>query len=668
MSAAAALWSLVWAGVAPWGFTQEADDGFAYGDDDECLADGGPEACALAAFQLRASRKAEEARRQLERQPAGSPPGFDDYDDEYDDADGADDVAEDDDEGPSDAGGGSASGGTAPAGKGELDSFDQCGGDGFSGVGKCKPTTVCFAQDEYYSLCVPESKLSKFKADAKKRKEREAAKEKAEQEEEDDSGYQEPLAKQKAIPPMSKTGSTPPVVVKGNFLYDSKTGNRFFAKGVAYNPRYWAFDKRLMKKGNCTPGDPPVAKLSYAADPTADELESTWKEALNAMAYMGANTVRLYNIDPEQSHRKFMDYAKSLGIYVIVPLTRHDWGFLPAGSPAPLCYTENITGYGNVGTNVLISSKLIVKEFSQYDNTLLFTVANEMTVADKEGYASFPCVKALTRDIHQYQKQCGATMRRVPLIYADMDMGPPYREVVGRYLSCELEGEDDAVDAYGLNVYSWCDSEYPDASGKDNFAYSPYKPIADEFKDFSKPLLFTEFGCNLGEFETFCPYKGGRTWPDVKTFFNQFKEIMSGAVAFEFSMEDNQYGLALSPGFTSDPKNADHFYYLDTFYELKKQFSKYKVSSLWDGAKIDSCSWTPSDAHKMAASHKPAACPTAKEVKALFKGKGLKAKPNWEKLPPTPEGADQDALSECPEYKVAEDIRKEACCHYKCSA
>eukprot|EP00449_Zooxanthella_nutricula_P025152 CAMPEP_0198544716 /NCGR_PEP_ID=MMETSP1462-20131121/61680_1 /TAXON_ID=1333877 /ORGANISM="Brandtodinium nutriculum, Strain RCC3387" /LENGTH=71 /DNA_ID=CAMNT_0044275059 /DNA_START=89 /DNA_END=301 /DNA_ORIENTATION=+ len=67
VSATAALWSLVWAGVAPWGSSQEADGSFAYGDDDECLADGGPEACALAAFQLRASRKAEEARRQLER-------------------------------------------------------------------------------------------------------------------------------------------------------------------------------------------------------------------------------------------------------------------------------------------------------------------------------------------------------------------------------------------------------------------------------------------------------------------------------------------------------------------------------------------------------------------------------------------------------------------------
>jgi len=664
VSATAALWSLVWAGVAPWGSSQEADGSFAYGDDDECLADGGPEGCALAAFQLRASRKAEQARQQLERQPAGVPPGFGDFnDDDYDDIDDKAEDAEDaDDQGSSDAGGDSKSGDSAPAGNGELDSFDQCGGDGFSGAGKCKPTTECFAQDEYYSLCVPKDQLSKFKADNKKRKAREAAKKKEGQKEEDSSGYQEPLAKEKPIPSMSKTGSTPPVVVKGNFLYDSKTGDRFFAKGVAYNPRYWAFDERLMKKGNCTPGDPPVAKLSYAADPTADELESTWKEALNAMAYMGANTVRLYNIDPEQSHKKFMDYAKSLGIYVIVPLTRHDWGFLPAGSPAPLCYTEDIEGYGNVGTNVLISSKLIVKEFSQYDNTLLFTVANEMTVADKEGYASFPCVKALTRDIHQYQQQCGATMRRVPLIYADMDMGPPYREVVGRYLACELESKDDAVDAYGLNVYSWCDSAYPD------FSYSPYKPIADEFKDFSKPLLFTEFGCNLGEFETFCPYKGGRTWPDVKTFFHEFTEIMSGAVAFEFSMEDNQYGLALTPGFTSDPANADHFYYLDTFYALKKQFGKYSVSSDWDGAKTASCSWAPSSVHKMASEHKPSSCPTAEEVQALFKGKGLEAKPNWGALPPTPTGVDQDALARCPEYEVAKDLREEACCHYTCDA
>eukprot|EP00438_Fugacium_kawagutii_P013677 Skav213150 [mRNA] locus=scaffold107:619546:625030:- [translate_table: standard] len=28
-----------------------------------------------------------------------------------------------------------------------------------------------------------------------------------------------------------------PIIARGNFLYDSVTGKRFFAKGVAYNPR-----------------------------------------------------------------------------------------------------------------------------------------------------------------------------------------------------------------------------------------------------------------------------------------------------------------------------------------------------------------------------------------------------------------------------------------------
>ena len=30
------------------------------------------------------------------------------------------------------------------------------------------------------------------------------------------------------------------------------------------------------------------------------------------------------------------------------------------------------------------------------------------------------------------------------------------------YLTCALESEADAVDAYGLNVYSWCDAAWHD--------------------------------------------------------------------------------------------------------------------------------------------------------------------------------------------------------------
>ena len=96
-----------------------------------------------------------------------------------------------------------------------------------------------------------------------------------------------------------------------------------------------------------------------------------------AMANAGINVVRIYNVDPLEDHTRFMQTASSLGIYVIVPLTRHDWGYLPAFA-SPECYTRVIDGYGHVGTNLLTSAKLIVKQFSRWDNTLLFTVANEL--------------------------------------------------------------------------------------------------------------------------------------------------------------------------------------------------------------------------------------------------------------------------------------------------
>ena len=59
----------------------------------------------------------------------------------------------------------------------------------------------------------------------------------------------------------------------------------------------------------------------------------------------------------------------------------------------------------------------------------------------------------------------------------------------------------------------WCGVEaeetYPGDGKADNFQYSPYKNIRDDFKDFSVPFIFSEFGCNLGIFKTKCPYPGG---------------------------------------------------------------------------------------------------------------------------------------------------------------
>jgi len=486
---------------------------------------------------------------------------------------------------------------------------------------------------------------------------------------EDDGPHQEPLTPNPPTPEPPMHASLPPIIIKGNFLYDSATGKRFFSKGVAYNPRNIKYDLRWGKSPNCTPGEPVGGELGYAADVIDDELESQWGPALKAIANLGANTVRIYNLDPEKSHEKFMTRAAELGLYVIIPLTRKDWGYLPA-FPAPDCYTKDIDSYGNVGVNLLTTGKLIVKEFSKYNNTLLFTIANEMTVNDKNGFSAFPCVKAYTRDIHRYQSSCKEHMRRVPLIYADMDIGQD-RTMVGEYMSCEVESPDDAVDAYGINVYSWCDKGYPDEHGVDSFQYSPYLDIKTGFVNFQKPVLFTEFGCNVGEWETFCPYKGGRQWPDVKVIMGTMGEIISGAVAFEFSMENNEYGLALTPGFL---EGQNEIYLLDNYFALQKQFHAHNVSDKWDAEEpttaMADCKWTPESVSALSTTHSRARCPSQDKADDLMRRRGVDKVVSWEKLPPSPEAPlyNVHGQTECPADSVTPAAYEEGCCHMKCPA
>ncbi|CAE7038934.1 gel1 [Symbiodinium natans] len=361
---------------------------------------------------------------------------------------------------------------------------------------------------------------------------------------------------------------TSPIVIQGNMLFNA-AGERFFAKGVAYNPRNGNYGQVLgTHKPECKAGTPKFPPLPYYGDPTADEMADQFSEYLPLIKNLGANTIRLYNIDPEKSHRKFMEQAASLGIYVLVPLTRGDWGFLPA-LPSPQCYHADLPDYGHVGLNLLTSAKLIVDQFSQYENTMMFVVGNEIELLDKEGMAAYPCVKALTRDIHRYQKEKG--YRSVPLIYSDKDQGNKDRVNIANYLTCALESPDDAVDAFGLNAYSWCDPAYG------SFQYSPYQSIVDDFASFSKPFLFTEFGCNIGSFQWSCPgYTGGRTWPQVGVMMDRMSDLVSGAVAFEFSMENNEFGLVLTPGFLQGQNTVK---LTDSYYALQKEFETHKVKA-----------------------------------------------------------------------------------------
>jgi len=487
------------------------------------------------------------------------------------------------------------------------------------------------------------------------------------------------------MPPLPPNPPTPipetfkavnPIIVRGNFLYDSVTGDRFFAKGVAYNPRNEHYDKSFGPSvkvegwvDHCVAGHPKGGEWSYTEDVIADEHEDVWSVDLEAIADLGANTVRLYNVNPQNNHSKFMEKALSLGIYVIVPLNGKDWGYLPAFA-SPDCYTQEIEGYGNVGVNAFSFAKQVVQEFSRYNNTLLFTVANELAQNDKNGWAAFPCVKALTRDVHKYQAECGQTMRRIPLIYSDVDMGAGDRGDVASYLTCALESEDDAVDVYGLNVYSWCDEAYPGAGKADNFQYSPYYEIKKDFKDISVPFLFTEFGCNLGQFKTKCPYPGGRQWPEVKHLMGKdMGEMMSGAIAFQFSMDKEEYGLTLSPNFLA---NQTKLYLLDNYFALQKVFKKYHVNPDWNApaSEVLECSFVPSDVHKMEYKHHRPKCPSKAVWTKIMEKHRVDTLSDWSVLPPTPNasltGLWNVGKAECPPKQVNGAIMENNCCHYEC--
>mmetsp|Transcript_22560 Transcript_22560/g.40731 ORF Transcript_22560/g.40731 Transcript_22560/m.40731 type:complete len:315 (-) Transcript_22560:280-1224(-) len=314
-----------------------------------------------------------------------------------------------------------------------------------------------------------------------------------------------------------------------------------------------------------------------------------------------------------------MQATAALGIYVMVPLTRGDWGYL-AATASPSCYNAVDPDYagsgqpGNVGTNLLSSAKQIVDQFSAYDNTLMFVVANEIEQLDHNGYSAYPCVKALTRDIHRHQKT--RSLRKIPLIYSDKDQGSPDRTIVAKYLSCEVESEDDVVDAFGLNVYSWCDPSYHE--GSQNFQYSPYQSIMTDFAFMSSPTLLTEFGCNVGTYQWTCPYKGGRTWPQVKYIMNDMSNLLSGAVAFEFSMENNEYGLALTPGFVD---GQPELRLTDSYYALQRQFETHPAAS--GGPVMKS---RPS-------------CPSDSETRSLQQRHAVQTVADWNTLPPPPPSA-----------------------------
>lgn len=99
------------------------------------------------------------------------------------------------------------------------------------------------------------------------------------------------------------------------------------------------------------------------------------------------------------------------------------------------------------------------------------------------------------------------------------------------YLSCG----DVYVDFYGVNTYQWCGSQTFESSG--------YNTLTADYANYSQPIFFSEFGCNLVK---------PRTFQEVGALFStQMTGVFSGALAYEFTQEANDYGLVQLNGTTA---------------------------------------------------------------------------------------------------------------------
>ena len=225
------------------------------------------------------------------------------------------------------------------------------------------------------------------------------------------------------------------------------------------------------------------------------------------MAAIGVNTIRVYWTEPTENHDGCMQAFASQGIYAWIDLTSP----LYAIDRTDPNYTEELFNRWSS----------VIDAFSQYNNTLSFTAANEL-INDAETVSVAPYIRAIVRDLKAFRDARG--YRKIPISYTAGDFTDlllPTKD----YLSCG--DQDNAIELYGINQYSWC--------GNSSYTQSGYDKVYTQFQDISIPALFAETGCNN---------PSPRTFGEVAAVLGSvFPATFSGVIVYEWPEEGNDYGL-----------------------------------------------------------------------------------------------------------------------------
>lgn len=168
----------------------------------------------------------------------------------------------------------------------------------------------------------------------------------------------------------------------------------------------------------------------------------------------------------------------------------------------------------------------VIDEFAQYNNVLGFFAGNEVTNNNSNTDAS-AFVKAAIRDTKAYIAAKG--YRSIPIGYAANDDSIT-RLAEAEYFACGPSSA--SADFYGINMYEWC--------GNATFESSGYEARTQEFSNYSVPIFFSEYGCNVPE---------PRSFSEVQAIYgDQMTGVWSGGIVYEYFQETNDYGLVSQSG------------------------------------------------------------------------------------------------------------------------
>lgn len=276
------------------------------------------------------------------------------------------------------------------------------------------------------------------------------------------------------------------IEVKGNAFWDSESGDRFYIRGVDYQP----------------------GGSSELEDPLADT--DVCERDVKYFTELGINTVRVYSIDNTKNHTECMDTLAKAGIYVI----------LDVNTPHSSITRSNADCSYN--TDYLQEVFATVSEFAQFDNTLGFFAGNEV-INDGPSLEAAPYVKAVVRDMKTFIKN--RNFRTIPVGYSAASVNE-LRLPTGLYFNC---GDDEMarIDMYGINDYSWC--------GDASMTTSQYSQQMKDFANYTVPLFFSEFGCNSVH---------PRPSTEIEAIYStDMSSVFSGGLVYEYSEEASNYGL-----------------------------------------------------------------------------------------------------------------------------